>query len=170
MKYLIRNSTTNVIEMMFETPVTPSPPMEVISIDDSQYREKMLGAIFADVNNFKPLPAGDFWVSDGTKWVDGRTEEEVWEDVRYARDQELAATDWTQLDDADLTPPEKNVWAQYRANIRDASMSVGVGSPRIAEETIKTEKGNNRPDKDETDPRRGRGRGSQPTTDPQRLR
>lgn len=40
-------------------------------------------------------------------------------DPRYRRDQELAATDWTQMADADLTPEKKLEWKAYRQALRD---------------------------------------------------
>ena len=36
--------------------------------------------------------------------------------VRFIRDRELAATDWTQLPDA---PCDKQAWAEYRQALRD---------------------------------------------------
>jgi hypothetical protein len=164
MKYLVRNSITNVIEMMFETPITPSPPMEVIPVDDAQYRVDMLSSIFTDVNRYKPYPSRDineqYWVSNGTNWVDPRPDDVVWEEVRRLRDEELADSDWTQLADSGLTPGEVTLWANYRANLR-ASTNVGLGSPRVAETTIVTEK-DNRPGRNDNDPRRGRGQGNKP--------
>lgn len=36
--------------------------------------------------------------------------------LRYWRDQELKATDWTQVEDA---PVNKSAWAEYRQALRD---------------------------------------------------
>ena len=44
------------------------------------------------------------------------TDEQKWEQIRSWRDRELAATDWTQLDDA---PCDKTAWAAYRQQLRD---------------------------------------------------
>jgi len=44
------------------------------------------------------------------------TNEQKWEQIRFGRNSELAATDWTQLEDA---PVDKEAWAQYRQALRD---------------------------------------------------
>lgn len=43
--------------------------------------------------------------------------------ARFLRDNALAACDWTQLPDADLTPAEKAAWAAYRQALRDLPAS-----------------------------------------------
>lgn len=42
-----------------------------------------------------------------------------WTSVRQARNQKLAESDWTQVDDAPLTNLEKAQWASYRQALRD---------------------------------------------------
>lgn len=44
------------------------------------------------------------------------TNEQKWEQIRLWRNAELAATDWTQINDA---PVDKESWAQYRQALRD---------------------------------------------------
>ena len=44
------------------------------------------------------------------------TNEQKWEQIRIARNAELAATDWTQLPDA---PVDREAWAQFRQALRD---------------------------------------------------
>jgi hypothetical protein len=48
--------------------------------------------------------------------------------LRYWRDGELAATDWTQLPDA---PVDKEAWAEYRQALRDLPTS--NDNPRLIE-------------------------------------
>jgi hypothetical protein len=40
----------------------------------------------------------------------------LWARIRYQRDKELAATDWTQISDATV---DKTAWAKYRQQLRD---------------------------------------------------
>lgn len=162
MKYLILNPDNNVVQMVFDTPITPSDGLNVIPIDDSLWRGNMLLSIFVDVNNYKPRPGDAHWESDGVNWIDGRTNEDVWDDIRFFRDEELARTDWTQLPDSGLNPGEVNQWAMYRATIRDAGNTVSVGSPRVAEVIIKEEISDRKPGRNDNDPRRGRGQGNKP--------
>ena len=44
------------------------------------------------------------------------TNEQKWEQIRLWRNAELAATDWTQVEDA---PVNKIAWAEYRQALRD---------------------------------------------------
>jgi hypothetical protein len=44
------------------------------------------------------------------------TDEQKWQQIRNWRNAELAATDWTQLDD---TTADKTAWAEYRQALRD---------------------------------------------------
>lgn len=39
--------------------------------------------------------------------------------ARFIRDAALKATDWTQLQDVDLSDSEKKAWAKYRQALRD---------------------------------------------------
>jgi hypothetical protein len=54
--------------------------------------------------------------------------------LRYWRDGELAATDWTQLPDA---PVDKEAWAEYRQALRDLPTS--NANPRLIELPAKPE-------------------------------
>lgn len=47
---------------------------------------------------------------------DDATDEQKWEQIRNWRNNELAATDWTQVADA---PVNKTTWAEYRQELRD---------------------------------------------------
>lgn len=42
-----------------------------------------------------------------------------WESIRSTRNTKIAATDWTQVDDAPFTNVEKAAWATYRQALRD---------------------------------------------------
>lgn len=44
------------------------------------------------------------------------TDEQKWEQIRLWRNAELAATDWTQIQDSTA---DKIAWAQYRQELRD---------------------------------------------------
>jgi hypothetical protein len=44
------------------------------------------------------------------------TNEQKWDQIRLWRNSELKNTDWTQLPDS---PVDKNIWAEYRQNLRD---------------------------------------------------
>lgn len=137
MKYLIRDAGTNVINIQFETPIIPSQGVEVIEVPDAQYKADMLGSIFQSVNIYKPYPGvGDYWVSDGTDWVDPRTDNEVWEAVRSLRDEELLKSDWTQLDDSQLTPPTKGLWTAWRQQLRNIPNN-NPNNPQAAETALR---------------------------------
>lgn len=152
-KYLIRNTETNTIDLVFDLPVNVSPPLEQIMIPESQFRNKMAESIFIDVNNYKPFPGfdgntipngEDWWVSDGTNWVDNRPDNKVWERVRKIRNEELEISDWTQLNDADLTGQQKGLWTAWRQQLRNVPNN--NSNPRAAEAALKTEINNNKPD------------------------
>jgi hypothetical protein len=51
------------------------------------------------------------------------TNEQKWEQIRLWRDAKLAASDWTQLDDA---PVDKAAWATYRQALRDLPAKGGI--------------------------------------------
>lgn len=152
-KYLIRNTETNTIDLVFDLPVNVSPPLEQIMIPAVQFRSKMAESIFIDVNNYKPFPGfdgntipngEDWWVSDGTNWVDNRPDNKVWERVRKIRNEELGISDWTQLNDADLTGQQKGLWTAWRQQLRNVPNN--NSNPRAAEAALKTEINNNKPD------------------------
>ena len=47
--------------------------------------------------------------------------EAAWTSLRSQRNQLLAASDWTRLDDVSLTDEQKAQWAEYRAALRDVT-------------------------------------------------
>lgn len=70
-----------------------------------------------------PMPPkpGEYFVFDySTKqWVDPRTPEMMWDEIRTKRNLLLAASDWTQLPDVQLA--NKDEWATYRQALRDVT-------------------------------------------------
>jgi hypothetical protein len=48
--------------------------------------------------------------------IENATEEQKWAQIRAWRNAQLAATDWTQLEDS---PLNKEAWAAYRQSLRD---------------------------------------------------
>ena len=81
--------------------------------------------ITPDSNQFYTLSNVVNVVDDITKTVTGtRTANPIsdinaWEIVRSMRNNELTATDWTQLPDSPLTTEKKTEWAVYRQALRD---------------------------------------------------
>ncbi|WP_417526933.1 tail fiber assembly protein [Marinomonas shanghaiensis] len=47
------------------------------------------------------------------------TVDELWDYIRFHRDQLIAETDWTQVADVQLSDEKKKVWADYRQGLRD---------------------------------------------------
>jgi hypothetical protein len=152
-KYLLKNTDTNVIDLIFDLPMNVSPPLEQIIVDGVQFRANMVKSIFIDVNNYKPfpgfdgnaIPSGeDWWVSDGTDWIDVRPDDKVWQRVRKVRNEALNLSDWTQLPDADLTGQQKGQWTAWRQQLRNVPNN-NPTNPRAAEASLKTEINDNKP-------------------------
>ena len=137
MKYLARNTDTNVITLTFETPVQTTSPMDLVEVSDDQYQLNMLNSIFIDVDNYKPYPSvtEGWWESNGMDWVDSRDDDTVWDHVRTKRNKELAESDWTQLEDSPLTPLQKGLWTTYRTHLRDIPNN-NLDNPRAAEKAL----------------------------------
>lgn len=56
---------------------------------------------------------------DVKQWVDPRTNETEWINVRQQRDKKLLNSDWTQVSDNALTTQKKQEWITYRQALRD---------------------------------------------------
>lgn len=69
----------------------------------------------------EPLP-------EGSTVVDNPTEAEAMQQLRYYRDQILWESDYTQLDDAPLTPAQKEAYREYRQAWRDYPASVNAST------------------------------------------
>ena len=57
----------------------------------------------------------------GTRTANPISDINAWEIVRSMRNNELTATDWTQLPDSPLLPAKKAEWAVYRQELRDVT-------------------------------------------------
>ena len=57
----------------------------------------------------------------GTRTAEPISDEDAWAIVRSMRNNELTASDWTQLPDSPLTPEIKAEWAVYRQALRDVT-------------------------------------------------
>ena len=57
----------------------------------------------------------------GTRTAEPISDEDAWAIVRAMRNNELTATDWTQLPDSPLTLEKKAEWAIYRQALRDVT-------------------------------------------------
>ena len=55
----------------------------------------------------------------GTRTANPISDINAWEIVRSMRNNELTATDWTQMPDSPLTTAKKTEWAVYRQALRD---------------------------------------------------
>jgi hypothetical protein len=55
----------------------------------------------------------------GKEWVEGKTADEKWSEIRLFRNALLAESDFTQLADVPLTDPEKQAYQDYRQYLRD---------------------------------------------------
>jgi hypothetical protein len=56
------------------------------------------------------------------------TNEQKWEQIKGWRNAQLAASDWTQLDDA---PVDKAKWATYRQALRDLPAQAGLAEEAV---------------------------------------
>ncbi len=153
MGYLLINTETNVTELYFELEVSASPPMITFEVSDEEYKFDMLNSIFIDINNYKPYPRShrnsveedrwaykgyreDWWASNGTDWVDTRDDDRVSDIMRKIRNNALLLSDWTQLADAPVTPPQQAEWAAYRTKLRNAPNDFS-NNPHKAEALVK---------------------------------
>ncbi len=60
--------------------------------------------------------------------IENATDEQKWQQIRAWRNQQLAATDWTQLSDS---PLDKEAWAAYRQALRDLPAQGGQAEAAI---------------------------------------
>ena len=71
-------------------------------------------------------PLGNWvWKWNISNWdqdaIDAATVQQ-WSSIRTERNTKIAATDWTQVDDAPFTNVEKAAWATYRQALRDITL------------------------------------------------
>jgi hypothetical protein len=62
-----------------------------------------------------PSPGLIFDINTKT-WIDTRSNDDLWREIRGLRNQRLERSDWTQLPDASV---DSTVWAEYRQKLRD---------------------------------------------------
>ena len=62
---------------------------------------------------------GAKWRPDIGEWVEGRTKDEMWEEVRLLRDKALSATDWIITHALESGEQVPQVWREYRQALRD---------------------------------------------------
>ena len=63
--------------------------------------------------------AGIGWLWDGTDWTAPAAPMVTVDELRVVRDELLASSDFTQLDDAPYTAANKALWVTYRQSLRD---------------------------------------------------
>ena len=56
------------------------------------------------------------------------TDEQKWGQIRHWRNAELAASDWTQLDDSNA---DKALWAAYRQALRNLPAQAGLADEAV---------------------------------------
>lgn len=64
--------------------------------------------------------SGEITLQEDPAKVEAKTAQ-AWTSLRSQRNQLLAASDWTRLDDVSLTDEQKAQWAEYRAALRDVT-------------------------------------------------
>jgi beta-galactosidase beta subunit len=71
--------------------------------DNTQENQNIISNIITDYSNLET----QYLINEG------------WKTIREKRDKLLLESDWTRLDDNQLTTEQKSVWAIYRQNLRD---------------------------------------------------
>ena len=76
-------------------------------------------------------PDGPYiWNNKVNAWIDPRSKDEKLVAIRKERNALLLACDWTQLEDADLTPAKKLEWKEYRRKLKDITKLSPVVWPK----------------------------------------
>lgn len=86
---------------------------------------------FSDTHYYKdgefltrdPRP-GDYYVWQNEQW--NLDSVKLLEDIRFKRNEKLYESDWTQLQDAPLTPTQVSDWAVYRQSLRDLPNNIDL--------------------------------------------
>lgn len=73
-----------------------------------------------------PPAYGARWDNANMCWIDTRSVNTMWADVRAERDKRLAACDWTQL--ADAPAESAQVWRGYRQALRNVTKQANPAS------------------------------------------
>lgn len=67
-----------------------------------------------------PRPGPTYrWDNDTESWLDARTPEDAWAEVRQERAARLATSDWAVLPDVPMTVERRQQWEAYRQALRD---------------------------------------------------
>jgi len=90
----------------------------VIEIDNGLYNNKTVNSLYKG-GKFIPPPTPFHIISDDGEWVDGRSDEVIWKQVRNNRNKALTKTDWTIIPDAPLTPEKVIQFRDWRKLLRD---------------------------------------------------
>lgn len=103
----------------YDSEIHKTMPEDAIELEDIHYETiiAMQSEGKAIVDNGYGLPmAVDRYTVDMTQYSD----EQLWKQVRYKRDQLLKETDYTQLSDiqANMTDEQKDAWTSYRLILR----------------------------------------------------
>jgi hypothetical protein len=96
-------------------PVAETPRPEVTYAQNVEQGFAMVGGAWTQTWTVVDASAGE---------IAQRTQERA-DDVRDERNRRLAASDWTQVDDAPLTNTQKAAWAAYRQGLRDVPSQEG---------------------------------------------
>lgn len=62
------------------------------------------------------------WNKENKQWslrLTAYGKQQVWEDIKYTRNELLSRTDWTQMTDVVLSPEKRAAVEQYRQELRD---------------------------------------------------
>jgi hypothetical protein len=118
MAYLWTNPVTRLTVIGSKPPGDPDMPFVEIAdgLDPSEVWLDKTGAA-APV---PPRPSvAMFFDAVLGEWLDERSEDEAFTELRAQRDALLKASDWTQMADAPLTDQERAAWRAYRQELRD---------------------------------------------------
>ena len=105
----------------------------VLETSDEEFEFTLEGAEIVEITNklAKEIEASDkpLFLSNGEllthkamRWA--KEPEAVKESIRPERNRLLAASDWTQLNDTDMSEDKLAAWTTYRQNLRDITDSI----------------------------------------------
>ena len=92
----------------------------VVYIDDSLYKHEMVGTLYIDSEPYyQPAPSQFHVIQKGQYILTDAGISQCWDQVRKTRNQLLALTDWTQLNDVTLSEDDANHYKVMRTELRD---------------------------------------------------
>lgn len=98
----------------YNSAVHATMPDDVFEISDEIYRTLLEGQSVGKSIVYK---------SRKLQLIDFVAPPKTWEQIRKSRDLKLAACDWTQLPDHQLSKEDSNKWRKYRQTLRDITNS-----------------------------------------------